>query len=83
MGDNGSVNPAATQFLSAASGRLAFRRLGPTGEVPLLLCHRFRWTIDDWDPACAYSVAAAQELLDTLPFMKVGIMQVELVEVIG
>jgi hypothetical protein len=31
----------------------------------------------------ADSVAAAQEQLDTLPFMKAGIMQVELVEVTG
>jgi hypothetical protein len=47
----GSVSPAGTQFVFGAFGRLAFQRRGPIGDVPLLLCHRFRGTIDDWDPA--------------------------------
>jgi pimeloyl-ACP methyl ester carboxylesterase len=57
------VNPATIQFLSAPSGRLAFRRLGPTGDIPLLLCHRFRGTIDDWDPAFLDVLAAERDVV--------------------
>jgi pimeloyl-ACP methyl ester carboxylesterase len=63
MGAAGSVSPAGTQFVSGAFGRLAFRRFGSTGEAPLLLCHRFRGTIDDWDPAFLSALAAEREVI--------------------
>jgi pimeloyl-ACP methyl ester carboxylesterase len=58
-----SVSPAGTQFVSADFGRLAFQRLGPTEGVPLLLCHRFRGTIDDWDPAFVSVLAAERDVV--------------------
>jgi pimeloyl-ACP methyl ester carboxylesterase len=63
MSAAGSASAAGTQFVSAAFGRLAFQRLGPTGEVPLVLCHRFRGTIDDWDPAFLNVVAAKRDVI--------------------
>ena len=32
------------------SARFTYRRMGPRGGVPLVLVHRFRGTIDWWDP---------------------------------
>jgi pimeloyl-ACP methyl ester carboxylesterase len=40
-----------TRFAEVTGDRFAYRRAGPRGERPLLMCHRFRGTIDDWDPA--------------------------------
>jgi len=31
--------------------RYAYRTLGPSTGTPLVFCHRFRGTMDDWDPA--------------------------------
>lgn len=45
-----------TRFAAAGDVTYAYRDLGPTGGVPLLLINRFRGTMDDWDP----------ELLDLL-----------------
>lgn len=42
-------NQAPTQFAELAGRRLAYRRFG-TG-TPILLCVRFRGTMDSWDPA--------------------------------
>ncbi|HXO08869.1 MAG TPA: alpha/beta hydrolase [Solirubrobacteraceae bacterium] len=63
MSAAGSVSPSETQFVSGAFGRLAIRRLGPGGEIPLLLCHRFRGTIDDWDPAFLSVLAAERDVI--------------------
>jgi pimeloyl-ACP methyl ester carboxylesterase len=51
MSATGLFGLAGTEFAETPSGRVAFRRAGPRGELPLLLCNRFRGTIDDWDPA--------------------------------
>ena len=40
---------AATKFVTVNGARVATRSVG-TGE-PLVLLHRFRGTLDDWDPA--------------------------------
>jgi pimeloyl-ACP methyl ester carboxylesterase len=63
MNANRDLSPTVTQFLPAPSGRLAFRRLGPIGNVPLLLCHRFRGTIDDWDPAFLDVLTADRDVI--------------------
>src|ERR1700733_2329292 len=63
MSAAGSVSPSETQFVSGAFGRLAIRRLGPGGELPLLMCHRFRGTIDDWDPAFLSVLAAERDVI--------------------
>lgn len=41
---------AVTQYADAPSGRLAYRRFGTRGGVPLVLALRFRGTMDHWDP---------------------------------
>jgi pimeloyl-ACP methyl ester carboxylesterase len=63
MSAAGSVRPAGTQFVSTAFGRVAFQRLGRVGDVPLVLCHRFRGTIDDWDPAFLTVLAADRDVV--------------------
>jgi pimeloyl-ACP methyl ester carboxylesterase len=63
MSAAGSLSSAGTQFVSGAFGRLAFRRFGPTGEAPLLMCHRFRGTIDDWDPAFLSVLAGERDVV--------------------
>ena len=42
---------AVTQFVEAAGVRFAFRRIGAATSTPIVFCHRFRGTMDDWDPA--------------------------------
>lgn len=44
-----------TQFIEVANGRVAYRSLG-TGP-DLILCTRFRGTIDSWDPAFVDALA--------------------------
>ena len=68
----GAYSPATTplQFVEAGSTRYAYRRVGPRGGVPLVLLHRFRATIDWWDPA--FIEALAQER-DVVLFDNVGI----------
>lgn len=63
MNAAGLVTPAGTQFISGAFGRLAYQRLGPTGRAPLVLCHRFLGTIDDWDPAFLKVLMAQREVI--------------------
>jgi len=42
-------NEASTQFAETGGRRLAYRRFG--AGTPILLCVRFRGTMDAWDPA--------------------------------
>src|SRR5438874_2607441 len=53
-----------------SSGRFTYRRLGPRGGVPLVLLHRFRGTIDWWDPQFLDYLAADH---DVIVFDNVGI----------
>jgi pimeloyl-ACP methyl ester carboxylesterase len=52
-----------TQFVGAAPGRFAFRRSGPRGQTPLVMCNRFRGTIDHWDPALLDPLAAERDVI--------------------
>jgi pimeloyl-ACP methyl ester carboxylesterase len=52
------------------SARFTYRRLGPRGGVPLVLLHRFRGTIDWWDPEFLDYLAAYR---DVIVFDNVGI----------
>ena len=38
------------QYIETPSARFAYRWLGPRSTVPIVLVHRFRATIDWWDP---------------------------------
>src|SRR5260221_2625058 len=42
---------AKTEYIGASGERYAYRRFGRPGGAPLVFCHRFRGTMDDWDPA--------------------------------
>ncbi|PRY14102.1 alpha/beta fold hydrolase [Kineococcus rhizosphaerae] len=42
---------APTEFAEHGGYRYAYRRFGPRGGTPLVLCLRFRGTMDHWDPA--------------------------------
>jgi pimeloyl-ACP methyl ester carboxylesterase len=37
--------------------------LGPAGGVPLVFCHRFHGTMDDWDPAVVDALAAERRVI--------------------
>ena len=53
---------ARYSYLDAPSGRLAYRRLG-SSATPLILCNRFRGTIDDWDPALIDVLASERDVI--------------------
>lgn len=52
------------------SARFTYRRTGPRGGVPLVLLHRFRATIDWWDPEFVEVLARDR---DVIAFDNVGI----------
>src|SRR5262245_55672230 len=52
-----------TEFVDAADTTSAYRRLGTGGGPPLVLCMRFRGTIDDWDPALLQPLSSERELI--------------------
>ena len=52
------------------SARFTYRRMGPSGGVPLVLVHRFRGTIDWWDPEFLDYLSADH---DVIVFDNVGI----------
>lgn len=45
-----SHQTAQTSFLDANGVSLAFRRIGPSLGIPLVMLQRFRGNMDDWDP---------------------------------
>ena len=61
---------ADTLYVDAPSARFAYRRLGPRGGVPLVLLHRFRGTLDWWDPEFLDLLAADH---DVILFDNIGI----------
>lgn len=62
---------ARTQFIDVDGRRLAYRRFG-TG-TPLVLCLRFRGTLESWDPAFLDALAA--QGLDVIVFDYSGLGQ--------
>ncbi len=52
-----------TEYVQGATTRFAYRRLGPSGGTPLVLCMRFRGTIDHWDPAFLDALSADREVI--------------------
>jgi len=46
----GQADAALTRHVTAGGIRFAFRVFGAPSAVPLVLCQRFRGTMDDWDP---------------------------------
>lgn len=52
-----------TLSIETRHGPLAFRSFGRAEGVPLVLCQRFRGTLDDWDPAFIGAVAAQRRVI--------------------
>ena len=65
-----SPTTATTQYIDAGSTRYAYRRIGTRKGTPVVLLHRFRATIDWWDPAF---IEALAEERDVILFDNVGI----------
>ncbi|MBT2334984.1 alpha/beta hydrolase [Variovorax paradoxus] len=65
-----SPTTAKTRYVDAGSTRYAYRRIGVQKGTPVVLLHRFRATIDWWDPAF---VEALAEERDVILFDNVGI----------
>jgi pimeloyl-ACP methyl ester carboxylesterase len=61
---------AETQYVEAESARFAYRRQGPRGGVPVVLLHRFRATLDWWDPEFLDLLSADR---DVILFDNIGI----------
>src|SRR5262249_38697343 len=54
---------AETQSVAGTSASFAYRRFGPKGDTPLVLCMRFRGTIDHWDPALLQALSNEREVI--------------------
>src|SRR5258708_36675399 len=52
-----------TKFAEADGVRYAYRRLGGPSGTPLVFCHRFRGTMDDWDPATINGFARERNVI--------------------
>jgi pimeloyl-ACP methyl ester carboxylesterase len=54
---------AATQYIDAAGTRLAYRRFGKAGGVPLVFFQHFVGNMDGWDPAVTDGFAREREVI--------------------
>jgi pimeloyl-ACP methyl ester carboxylesterase len=51
------ADKAVTGTVQVDGTRIAYRAFGATEGTPLLFCHRFRGTMDDWDPQLVDTIA--------------------------
>jgi pimeloyl-ACP methyl ester carboxylesterase len=54
---------APTRFVEVDGARLAYRRFGKPGGVPLILCQHFVGTMDSWDPKVVDGLARGREVI--------------------
>src|SRR6202521_5816641 len=54
---------APTQYVEANGIRLAYRRFGKAGGVPLVFNQHFTGTMDHWDPAVTDGLAKHREVI--------------------
>jgi pimeloyl-ACP methyl ester carboxylesterase len=54
---------ARTEFVQVDGNRIAYRRLGGRGGVPLLLFNYFAANMDDWDPTITNGFATDREAI--------------------
>lgn len=54
---------APTRYIDAAGTRLAYRRFGKPGGVPLLFLQHFTGTLDNWDPQVVNGLAHDREVI--------------------
>ena len=59
----GRANAAITRYQTANGIEFAYRTFGAPSEVPLVLCQRFRGTMDDWDPLFLDALAEERRLI--------------------
>ena len=55
-----------TRYVETGGVRYAYRRLGPdqpADPTPVVFLHRFRGTLDDWDPAFVDALAATRDVV--------------------
>lgn len=57
------ANTVATKHIKVGDETIAYRSFGQETEIPLVLTHRFRGTIDDWDPAFLDALAAKRHVI--------------------
>jgi pimeloyl-ACP methyl ester carboxylesterase len=60
---NDTHQTAPTQFVRAGDLQFAYRRFGPRGATPLLLCTYFAAHMDDWDPTVTNGFAAEHDVI--------------------
>jgi pimeloyl-ACP methyl ester carboxylesterase len=54
---------APTRYVDVDGARLAYRRFGKPGGVPLILCQHFVGTMDSWDPKVVDGLARGREVI--------------------
>jgi pimeloyl-ACP methyl ester carboxylesterase len=54
---------APTQFIQVGHVRVAYRRFGKRGTLPLVLLNYFAANMDDWDPRITNGFAAARDVI--------------------
>lgn len=54
---------AVTETVDTPHGKLAYRATGPRTGRPLVLLHRFRGTLDHWDPAFVEALATKRRVI--------------------
>jgi len=54
---------APTRYVDAAGTRLAYRRFGKTGGLPVLFFQHFAGTMDNWDPRVVDGIAHSHEVI--------------------
>ena len=60
---NDTHETARTQFVQVGDVRLAYRRFGRPGGLPLLLLNYFAANMDDWDPKVTNGFAAERDVI--------------------
>jgi pimeloyl-ACP methyl ester carboxylesterase len=58
-----SSTTATTQLLQVGDAAYAYRRLGKSSRLPLLLLQHFTGTLDNWDPAVTDKLADNREII--------------------
>ena len=63
MGTKSACQTAKTQFVEGDGIRYAYRVVGGASNPPLLLCHRFRGNMDEWDPLFVNTIAEKRQVI--------------------
>ena len=57
------LETAPTRYIEGGTIRFAYRRLGPSTGVPLVLLQHFSGNIDAWDPAIVNALAVDRTVI--------------------